>query len=247
LELLTHLFNFILLYPLVPVVSDPHLPLSKEDYFPISQRGFYREKSTGWRFYFKHIPGLDYPLKCYNDPVGTRELTQGEKDKVAPIWNEVIGKHTRPSILPQPKTWKIAALQQKLRQEHPTCSIDKFPFVDIFGNNKFDKLYDDYCPVLRPEKPDKKFFRNLLTYIEFRFLDWLEAGGKRFHFEPGQDFWIDIWDPEVLECAQDPEKDTHPRKLLLQQWAEDYEEWVATAEDLEPVCKKPKPWELECP
>ena len=65
----------------MPVVSDPHLPLSKEDYFPISQRGFYREKSTGWRFYFKHIPGLDYPLKCYNDPVGTRELTQEEKEQ----------------------------------------------------------------------------------------------------------------------------------------------------------------------
>jgi hypothetical protein len=148
------------------------------NYFPISQQGFYHEKSTGWCFYFKHIPGLDYPLKCYNDPVGTRELTQGEQDKVAPIWNEVIGKHTRPSVLPQPKTWDIVALQQQLRQEHPTCSIDKFPFVDIFGNNKCGGLYNDNRPVPCPEKPDKKIFRNLLTYIEFRFLDWLEAGEK---------------------------------------------------------------------
>jgi hypothetical protein len=245
LELLTHLFYYFI--HLVPVVSDPYLPLTKEDYFPISQQGFYREKSTGWRFYFKHIPGLDYPLKCYNNPVGTRELTQEEKDKVTPFWNEVISKYTRPNILPQPKNWEIASLQQLQRQKHPNCTIDTFPFGGIIWENKFTHFYNDNRPTPHPPTPDKKFFKNLTTYLEFRFLDWLEAGGKKLHDNPGPDFWIDIWDHEALECAQDSEKDIHPRKLLLQQWAEDYEEWVATAEDLEPVCKKPKPWELECP
>ncbi len=35
---------------MVPVVSDPYAANQEEDYYPISDKGFYKEKTTGRQF-----------------------------------------------------------------------------------------------------------------------------------------------------------------------------------------------------
>jgi len=61
-----------------------------------------------------------------------------------------------------------------------------------------------------------QFLRLCAEYIEHRFNDWKEARG--YYAEKEHPFWIDLWDPELLQKCKEENKDDHPQAVLKQQW-----------------------------
>jgi hypothetical protein len=65
-------------------------------------------------------------------------------------------------------------------------------------------------------KNHKQFLRMCSEYIEHRFNDWKDARG--YYVEKEHPFWIDMWDPELLQKCKEENQDDHPRAVLKQQW-----------------------------
>jgi hypothetical protein len=85
-------------------------------------------------------------------------------------------------------------------------------------------------------KINRRVWYNLSTYILYRFEDWVESGGnKLYQSNHGPPFWIDLWDPEAIECADDPQADNHPRAQLIRKWDLDYQEKLLAEAKVEAI------------
>jgi hypothetical protein len=217
----------------VPVVSDPHAT-TQEDYYPICDKGFYKEKTTGREFRFQYIPGLDYPIRYYytpNYPLGTRPYKEEEIQKIARARAEVLDKYIKPTVLPVP-TLTILNLQA-LQRGRTTGKISDIPFWHYTNDLNIHTINDDRpipCSLqayISGIEQDRLYLKtNVLKYIKPRYLDWVEAGGyTRYTDGTGPPFWIDLWSEEAIQLADFPDTDNHPRILLENEWKNQWHNW----------------------
>jgi hypothetical protein len=234
----------------VPVVSDPSTTNQELDYYPLWKEGQYWEKQTEKAFNFTYIVGLPYFLRGYRtDPDrgvigGTRSLTTEEFALVREARKKILEKYRKPLILPEPKNLQLLLLKKYQEANLPSSvTINSILWSRyIYRLRWIHRLDDDRVPPYKlsayleqafenkeesyNHKINHSVWYNLSTYILYRFEDWVESGGNRlFEEKKGPPFWIDLWDPEAIKCAEDRTADNHPRAQLKRKWDSDYWEW----------------------
>ena len=218
--------------------------------------GVYKEiGGEGRRFTFTYIPGVKQPIRGYiahrlypraytSSPayqesphplISHRVLTEAESRANKRESAKVIQSFIKPSE---------EDLAVPLPSKPGVKPISDFQLWHIDKELRFTLEDNRPWPFnLRKEKLEEYYplsyhypLKNVLTYIKCRYRDWVWAGG----LQSGEKFFIDLWDPKALEIFEDPEKDTHPRAILIKEWKKAKEQEKALPKRKRKRSKEPR-------
>jgi hypothetical protein len=208
---------------------------------PLESRFLYG-RQRGRTFTFRYILGLPYPLRDYDTNLdlgvigGVRSLTTEEFALVREERQQILEKYRTPSVLPEPEILQLLLLKRYQEANLPNVTINSILWSQYFHRLRWTHRLDNErvppCKLsvyldqaLRNEdkpydhKINSTVWYNLSSYILYGFEDWVEARGNiLYQSNQGPPFWIDLWDPEAIRCAEDREADNHPRAQLKKQW-----------------------------
>jgi hypothetical protein len=194
----------------------------------VNKKCLYKEAASGRVFELVHILGVPDPIRKYAGKA-LRSLTDEEKRKNKQALKEVLELYKKP----QEFSPVLAALQTmwQARQNKSSITGIRWPYHNERLKWNLTKI-EDQRPM--PTKPSlymtvgeamidaqknthhHQFLRLCAEYIEHRFNDWKEARG--YKWEKEYPFWIDLWDPELLQKCEEENQDDHPRAVLKRQW-----------------------------
>jgi hypothetical protein len=211
--------------------------------------GEYFELKTHHQFTYALFPGLIQPIRVYkahrfypnlykHNPnyqssphplYYHRLLTESESETIQRESSKVLGLYIKPEF-------NLWARVPKLTEVLSHTRIEQIPFYNLDKNIFKSPLFrlEDNRPIpfiITKELGIKHLgIKQIGAYIKNRYLDWIWAGG----LQPGNKFFIDLWDPEVIKAIDNPKLDKHPRVRLVKEWKQLEEQ------QKQPTPKKPR-------
>jgi len=207
----------------------------------VNKTCLYKEAASGRAFELVHILGVSNPIRKYTEnnmlespysPSYQRSLTNEEKRKNKEALKEVLELYKKPQEF-SPVPAALQTMWQARQARQSKSSIMGIRWLYHNERLKYNLIkIEDGCPI--PTKPSqymavgeammdeqksknhKQFLRLCAEYIEHRFNDW--KGARGYYAEKEHPFWIDLWDPELLQKCEEDNQDDHPRAVLKWQW-----------------------------
>jgi len=190
----------------------------------VDKKCLYKVAASGRVFELVHILGVPDPIQKYAGRA-LRSLTDEEKRNYLQAVEEVRRLYKKPQeFSPVPATLQT---MWQARQNKSSIAGIPWPFHNFRLRHNL-AFIQDQRPI--PTKPSqymavgeamtdeqksknlKQFLRLCAEYIEHRFNDWKEARG--YYAEKEHPFWIDLWDPELLQKCKEENQDDHPQAVL---------------------------------
>lgn len=219
--------------------------MDDENHFAFSKELHFYDNVKKENYFLWPMPGLTKPLRVsfwdslkssgydeiYSFPAHV--LNEEETEFVESGMMDVLEEHSKPEGKLLSDTHRTILLKGKLES---LISEKKWKRINgvlcYLKTDRLIKYIDDDRPWPRPEilytkegknydirkqrELQEQFDNNLFKYVHHRVLFFRQA--LYYLGIPQKQFWIDLWDPHLLRCCEDPNLDYHPRAVLVRNW-----------------------------